>query len=162
MTYLTLVVIHVLAAMVWIGGMTFLSVAGAPVLRRVEPESLRTQLFEALGLRFRYLGWTAVALLLATGLWMLSLRGWLTWQVLGRRAFWGTPAGTAFAWKLSAVAVMIVLSAVHDVAFSPGRVRALEALPGWPRRRRWLVLSARAAAVAAIVVVIAAVKLVRS
>ena len=41
----------------------FLGVVGAPVLRRVEPPALRQRLFHELGLRFRTVGWWAVAVL---------------------------------------------------------------------------------------------------
>jgi len=35
------VTIHVLAAMVWLGGMLFFAAVGAPVLRKVESPQLR-------------------------------------------------------------------------------------------------------------------------
>ena len=41
MLYYASVSVHVLAAMLWLGGMFSLAVVGAPVLRRVEPPALR-------------------------------------------------------------------------------------------------------------------------
>ena len=35
------VTVHVLAAMLWLGGTFFLAAVGAPVLRKVEPPALR-------------------------------------------------------------------------------------------------------------------------
>src|SRR5690554_4486628 len=43
------VTLHVLAALLWLGGMFFLAVVGAPVLRKVEPAALRARLFQELG-----------------------------------------------------------------------------------------------------------------
>lgn len=159
--YLTMATLHVLAAITWIGGVLFLALVGAPALRRVEPASLRSALFEAIGLRFRYVGWGAVATLLVTGTWLLQLRGWLAWKVLGDGTFWATGVGRALAWKLALVTVMLALSAVHDVLLSPARARALEQAPGGAATRRRLVLLARVGALAALGVVVAAVRLVR-
>lgn len=39
------VTLHLLATMLWLGGTFFLAIVGAPVLRRVEPASLRSELF---------------------------------------------------------------------------------------------------------------------
>lgn len=160
--YFTLVTVHVLAAMVWVGGVLFLALVGAPVLRRVEPADLREQLFNRLGMRFRYVGWMAVGVLLLTGTALLWMRGWLSAEVFGAAAFWRSPAGSALGWKLGAVVAMIVLNLGHDVALSPERARALRASPSWPAKRRRMVLMARAGALAALLVVIAAVRLARS
>ena len=65
--YLANVTVHVLAALVWLGGMFFVAVVGAPVLRRVESPALRSELFRELGERFRAVGWACIALLVATG-----------------------------------------------------------------------------------------------
>ncbi len=159
--YLWLVTLHVLAAMVWIGGTIFLVLVGAPALRGVQPESLRDSLFEAVGLRFRYVGWSAVGVLLVTGVGLLWVKGWLTMQVMGSRAFWSLPLGHTLAWKLASVTVMVGLSAAHDLALSPGRVAEAKALPEWPRRRRRMRIMARAGALAALAVVVFAVRLAR-
>ena len=160
--YFTLVTVHVLAAIVWVGGVLFLALVGAPVLRRVEPPALQEELFNALGMRFRHVGWSAVAVLLVTGTWLLWSRGWLSTEVAGRAAFWRSPAGSALAWKLGAVIVMIGLNAVHDASLSPERVREMRQSPAWPATRRRMAVIARAGAVAALAVVMAAIRLARS
>jgi uncharacterized membrane protein len=73
--YFVSVTIHVLAAMLWLGGLLFLAAVGAPVLRRVEPASLRAELFERLGTQFRNVGWVAIAVLVVTGVANLYFRG---------------------------------------------------------------------------------------
>lgn len=156
------VTIHVLAAMLWLGGMFFLAVVGAPALRAVEPPALRQQLFHQLGLRFRTVGWIAIAVLLTTGVINVYYRGWLHWSgVLSEGAFWRTGVGHALAAKLSAVTLMVIFSAIHDFWLGP---RAGQMKPGSPealRLRRSSSWLARVNAILGLILVIAAVRLAR-
>src|SRR5688572_10046332 len=140
MLYYAVVTLHLLAALLWLGGMFFLGVIGAPVLRTVEPAALRQHLFQQLGLRFRSIGWVAIAILVATGVAMLHLRGLLAWSgVMGDRDFWTSAFGHALAAKLAAVSAMITVSFFHDFVLGPAAGRAA---PGSPRA---LLLRRRAA-----------------
>ena len=160
--YYVNVALHVLAAMLWLGGMFFLGVVGAPALRAIEQPALRQRLFQELGVRFRSVGWVAIAVLILTGLVNLHYRGWLHWDgVFGSAAFWRTGVGTALAIKLASVTVMIIVSAIHDFSLGPlaGRVE-----PGSPQAiafRRRAALLARVNALLGVVVVVAAVRLPR-
>ncbi|HWV44791.1 MAG TPA: hypothetical protein VN039_02010, partial [Nitrospira sp.] len=62
--YSTLVVLHILAAVTWIGGMIFLSLVLAPLVRgrKAAPEFMA--LFRSAALRFRPIVWVAIAVLL--------------------------------------------------------------------------------------------------
>ena len=152
--YLASVTLHLLAAIFWLGGMFFLGVVGAPMLRRIEPAELRQQLFHGLGVRFRTLGWWAIAVLIVTGVLNLGFRGWFAWEgVLGSRAFWTTAAGHSLAWKLVIVVTMIAVSAVHDFVLGP---RAGLAAPG--SAEAW---AARVNALAGVALVLVAVRLAR-
>jgi uncharacterized membrane protein len=159
--YLASVTIHLLAAMLWLGGTFFLAAVGAPVLRRVEPPALRADLFRRLGARFRVVGWFAIGILLATGVLNLSLRGLLDADMLTDAAFWGGPYGRILGWKLALVAAMTSLSAVHDFVLGP---RASRLAPDSPealaarRRAAWL---ARINAALGVALVAVAVRLVR-
>ena len=153
--------IHVLSAVFWLGGLFFLAVVGAPVLRRLDSRTLRAQLFAALGRRFRLVGWTLIGLLLVTGVLNLHFLGLLDPAVLGSEALWRSPIGRALAWKLSAVAVMLVLSASHDFVLGPAASRLEAGSPEADRARvkaSWL---ARLTALAGLVVVLAAIRLAR-
>ncbi len=161
--YLTLVTLHILAAITWLGGILFLAFVGAPALRRVEPPSLRAAMFEAIGMRFRVVGWGAVSVLLVTGIWLLRVRGWLSPAVLRAPDFWRSDVGTALAWKLGLVTAMVVLSLAHDVASTSMRGRAAMADDGSrASTRRWLMLLARLGALGGVGAVVAAIRLVRS
>lgn len=159
--YWIAVTLHVLAALFWLGGMFFLGVVGAPVLREVEPR-LRQQLFALLGRRFRSTGWGAIAVLLVTGPVTFHYRGLLAWDgVLGTSAFWGTAMGTAVAAKLAAVLTMIVVSLVHDFLLGPAASRMPPGSPEALRLRVRAAWLARANAFVGVLVVIAAVRLAR-
>jgi putative copper export protein len=61
--------LHVLGATIWVGGQ--LTLAGlVPVLRRISPDAPR----EA-ARRFNVIGWSAFALLVATGIWNITALG---------------------------------------------------------------------------------------
>ena len=154
--YLAAVAVHVLAAVVWLGGVFFFALVGAPVLRRVDPPELRRALFDALGRRFRVVGWVTVAILLGSGTLLLQLRGWLAPALDG--SLWPTPAGRLLGWKLAAVAGMIVTTAVHDFLLGP---RAGRAGPGAEALRRRSARWARAGALLGLVALLAAVRLAR-
>jgi copper resistance protein D len=155
------VTVHLLAALLWLGGMFFLAVVGAPVLRAVEPPELRALLFRRLGEQFRLVGWIAIAVLIVTGTANLYFRGMLSAELLTSRAFWATSYGTSLAWKLGAVAAMLVVQAVHDFRHGPAASRLPPGSPEMLRMRRTAALLARASGVLGVIVVIAAVRLAR-
>ena len=157
------VTIHVLAAMLWLGGMFFLGVVGAPILRHVEPPALRQQLFQRIGVGFRRVGWIAIGVLVITGTVNLYYRGFLRWSgVLNEPAFWASSTGHALAAKLFAVLVMLATSFVHDFLLGPAAGReaagSLRAV-GLRKQAAWL---ARVNVLFGVALVVAAVRLARS
>ncbi len=153
--------IHVLAALFWLGGMWFLALVGAPVLRRIESAELRRDIFRMLGEHFRRLGWVAIGVLVATGVLNLSMRGLLDVEILASGAFWRSRLGQALGWKLAGVAAMIVAGVVHDFYIGPAASRLEPGSPAQVRARRRAAWLARANAVLGIGVVYAAVILTR-
>lgn len=99
--YLISVTLHLFAAILWLGGMFFLALVGAPVLRRVEPASLRSELFRRI----------------------------LDAETLGSVTFWKGRYGQALAWKLVLVVAMVSLAAVHDFALGPRASRHVQGSP---------------------------------
>lgn len=98
-----LVWLHLLAAVVWIGGMLFLSLVLMPVLKQNGLAGERRLLFVALALRFRAVAWTSIFVLLLTGPLLL----------IGRGEDWRLEL------KLILVALLIALTAVHDFWLGP-------------------------------------------
>ena len=159
--YFANVTVHVLAALLWLGGMFFLAAVGAPVLRAVEPPALRAQLFARLGERFRTVGWWTIAVLIVTGTLNLHFRGMLRADVLGWAGFWSTPFGAALVWKLGAVTAMVMVSALHDFVLGPAASRLAAGSTAAVTARRRAAWLARINALLGIIVVLAAVRLAR-
>ncbi|HSU17032.1 DUF4149 domain-containing protein [Longimicrobium sp.] len=159
--YLLNVTIHVMAAMLWLGGMFFLAAVGAPALRAVEPAELRARLFAQIGRRFRGVGWGAIAVLVATGVGNLAFTGAFRGGAILRAEFWATAYGHALAWKLVSVAAMISVSALHDFWLGPLAGRLAAGTPEALRARRRAAWLARTNAAVGIVIVAAAVRLAR-
>lgn len=156
MTFIVLVTLHVAAAVTWIGGMVFLSIVLAPLIRSgTFPGS--PILFRAAALRFRPVVWTAIAVLLTTGPLLVLQRG------LGGPGGWPT----LLVAKLALVAVLLLMTVLHDLVVGP-RVSRISAIPEQERsagdRRlfrfsRWL---PRLSLLIAAAIVITAVQLARS
>ncbi len=153
--------IHLLAALLWLGGMFFLAVVGAPVLRRVEPASLRRDLFTRVGQAFRLIGWIAIGVLLVTGAGNLYFRGLLRSDLLTDAAFWDSSYGRILALKLAAVLAMLIVQAAHDFIFGPRSGRLDPLSPEGQRTRRIAAWLGRLNALAGLVVVLTAVRLAR-
>lgn len=158
------VTVHLLAALFWLGGMFFLALVGAPVLRKLDDPGLRARLFGELGRRFRSAGWWAIGVLVATGVANLHFLGVLDADALGDPAFWSSGFGRALAWKLAGVGAMIVTSALHDFVFGPRAAAARgDAADGGGDglARRIAGWMARLNALLGVAVVLAAVRLAR-
>lgn len=157
--YSTLVVLHILAAMSWVGGMIFLSLVLAPLVRgrKAAPEFMA--LFRSAALRFRPVVWTAIGILLITGPMLLSQRG----LSVTDPASW--PGIVTV--KLVLVSLLLFLTVLHDFLLGP-RVSRVSAIPESQRTSgeqmvfktaRWL---PRVSLLLALGVVIAAAVLARS
>jgi putative copper export protein len=160
--YLLSVWLHILAATTWTGGMAFLVFVVVPWLRRGDRARAAAVLRET-GSRFRIVGWSCFAVLAATGTFNLWFRGVHAADIV--RADWlRTPFGQALAAKLSAFALVLAVSAVHDFAVGPRAARAAEREPGSPRAerlRRAASRLGRANALLALIAIAAAVVIVR-
>lgn len=160
--FYTILTIHLLAAMTWIGGMLFLSLVAAPTFRGLEP-SLRARLFTSVGRQFRWVGWASIAVLVSTGFMNLLHYGVSPHDVL-TSSFWGTQFGTRLAFKLVLVTAMLALTAIHDFILGP-RSTALSAGGADPARagsyRRRVSWLARFSLVLAVLVVWVSVGLSR-
>lgn len=151
-----LLVIHVLAAIVWIGGMIFIALILAPVTRAL-PEAERTALFGVIGQRFSRVGWICLALLAATGTAYVAVYAPNLEFLLASRA------GPILAIKLLFVIALAVLSWLHDFVYGPKQVELTakiargEAEPGLrdtvARLRRQVRLVAQLSLVLALIVV---------
>lgn len=109
--YRLFALLHILAAVTWVGGMLFLSLVLAPLVRsrKAAPEFMA--LFRSAALRFRIVAWVAIGVLLLTGPMLLSQRGIAltvpsSWPHIVRL-------------KLALVGVLLVLTVLHDLVLGP-------------------------------------------
>lgn len=161
--YILSVWLHILAAATWLGGMLFLALAVVPLLRRPEYGGIAAPLVHWLGVRFRWIGWVCLGLLVLSGTFNLIYRGY-GWDDVWSGRLWQGPFGQALGIKLALVAVIFVMSAVHDFRIGPRATALWQANPASPeakRLRRQASWIGRLNLILALVVVALAVILVR-
>lgn len=121
--------LHILAAVVWIGGMAFLGIVLIPVLRDPSLRAQAVPLIQRTGRRFRNLGWTCLVILVVTGI--INLGRWgVDWARFTNGVFWSSTWGRILAVKLGLVAATLVLSLLHDLVFGPRAAAKLREVPG--------------------------------
>jgi len=109
--------IHMLAAVVWLGGMVFLSVVLVPIFTRGTFGADRRILFQALARRFRVIVWVMIGILVLSGPLLVSSRT----GTLEEPQAWRSVLHL----KLWVAAGLVLLTAVHDFWLGPlgGRLR---------------------------------------
>ncbi len=109
--------LHIMAAIAWVGGMIFLTLVVVPVERGIADPRLRYDLVNKIGVRFKYLGWGSIFILIATG----------TYNILQKVSSWddlvATGYGKTLLVKLVIVSVMFSLSILHDFFLGPKLVQ---------------------------------------
>lgn len=155
------VFLHLVAAAVWVGSMVFLSLVLVPVARRLPPKE-RAALIAQVGARFRPVGWTALAVLVLTGVVNAAYRG-VTWEGIVTGRVLGGTWGRTLAVKVALVVVLLGLSALHDFVIGPAssRLMAQQITPQALRVRRQAAWLGRITLLLALAVVLLAVFLVR-
>lgn len=153
------VYLHVISAIVWVGGILFLGLIAVPALRRLDDER-RSQLLDDIGTRFRNFGYTFLTISVITGVIQAGYRGATVANVLNGTFFQST-FGRNLALKLLFVALMVGVSISHDFFVGPAAVRANRAGQDTTRLRKTASWLARVTALLALIVIAYAVKLVR-
>jgi len=113
-----IVLVHVISAMVWLGGMFFLSLVLFPALKKFEPGEKRTRVISLTANRFRKVSWIAIFILLVTGIFNVLNLG-ITTETIFSGGFLSSQLGKILSIKVSLVLVMIILSASHDFILGP-------------------------------------------
>ncbi len=161
--YFWSVVVHILAAVMWVGGMLFLVFVLMPALKNMEDARLRAKLIRVTGIRFRSVGWACLAVLLVTGFLNLLARG-VSPETLADPAFWTTGYGKTLGWKVLLFLVILSLSATHDFLIGPraGQLQRRDAGGRETQRLRFMATwFGRLNLVLSIIVVLLGVMLVR-
>jgi len=129
----TLRIVHLMSAMVWVGGTVVLVFVGVPAIRALEGEARATAM-RTLGRRWRPLGWSAMGIAILSGLWLTHLHGGLSSGALS------TGFDRTLILKSVLVALLVVGGLIHDYVLGPRLQRELRAgEPQAPATRRRLI-----------------------
>jgi uncharacterized membrane protein len=102
------VIVHLLAAMVWVGGSVALVFAGVPAIRVLEGDP-RARAMRELGLRWRPLGYSALGVAVLTGVVLAS----------HDRRDARSPFDTVLWVKVGLTAALVVVSYLHNYVYGP-------------------------------------------
>jgi putative copper resistance protein D len=108
------VVLHVLGATVWVGGTVALTFIAVPVIRRLTGET-RQQAMRGIGERWRPIGWSALLLLVATGVPLAA-------EVLPDG---GADAAAVFGAKAGSFLMLLAFAYAHDFVLGPRLAREI-------------------------------------
>ena len=126
------VFLHILSAIIWIGGMLFMAMIVVPVTRKPDFQALAGRLFTEMGTKFRNVGWACLILIFITG--FLNLTGRFgSMGIMSDPAFWTGPFGGALASKISIFILIVLMSIVHDFFIGPKAAKLLAQNPDDPK-----------------------------
>ncbi|MBI2487463.1 MAG: CopD family protein [Deltaproteobacteria bacterium] len=115
----TIVFIHVLAAIIWLGGMFFIAlVMVLPVLKNFETHQKRIEVLSATARRFRVVSLVAIPILLITGVLNAVNRG-VTAEMISNGSLFLSYFGNILTVKVMLVFIVLVLSTIHDFILGP-------------------------------------------
>jgi putative copper resistance protein D len=163
--HISIVLIHVLAAIIWLGGMFFIALVAVPILRKIEPPAKRSEILSVTAKRFRVLSWIAISVLLVTGVINAINRG-VTIDLISMGGLLSSHFGKVLTVKVILVLIMVVLSAIHDFILGPQLTKLIssslhnpDSLQSLKIRRRYVSWLARTNVMLGILVVACAVML---
>ncbi len=125
------VFIHVLSAIVWLGGMFFIALVIVPAFKNFEPKEIKTEIISLSATRFRKIGWIAMIILLITGILNIGNRG-ITFEMISSGSFYSSTFGKVLVFKLILFFTMIILSAIYDFILGPRYTRSALIKPSNP------------------------------
>jgi uncharacterized membrane protein len=154
--------LHLLAAIVWIGGLAFISMVLVPTLRAPGLRAQAVLLLRTAGRKFQRVAYASLVTLAVTG--TLNLYFKAGGSAAAAIALLPTEYGHLLIAKVLLVVAIVALSLYHDFAVGPAAARALEADPAGAaalslrKRASWL---GRANMLLSLVVMTLALLLVR-
>lgn len=115
--YRICIALHFLAFSLWLGHMFVWSLIVGPALKKLQPPE-KAELLRERSLYMGGLGWYALTVLVATGLYLLSVRG-IAPAMLFNASTYAGPIGTALAIKLCLVLLMIGYQSIFSHRSAP-------------------------------------------
>lgn len=110
---------HIISAILWIGGMLFLTLVLAPFLQSLQDPTEKSRIYQVVGKKYRFWGWAAIVTLLVTGPIILFKIYGVYPQAAFSAPFHSSPLGRAVSVKLGLVAIIVISSFTHDFWLGP-------------------------------------------
>jgi uncharacterized membrane protein len=126
--------LHLAAAVVWIGGLAFISIVLVPTLRDAKLRSQAVILLRTAGRKFQRVAYLSFVVLIVTGALNVYLKAGGSFAAAA--ALLPTTYGRLLITKVLVVAAIIAISLYHDFAVGPAAARALEVDAGSAEARR--------------------------
>ena len=134
--YFFLVLVHILAATAWIGGMLFIAAVVVPYARRLKDRAAAADLIQVTGKLYKRVGHSALGLLILTGFALLPARGVPHGKLFDLDLWTTNPNAQILGLKLILFVVMVGLGIYHDIAVGPRATELMRTSPGSPEALR--------------------------
>ena len=131
-------VLHVLAVVVWIGGLSIVTTALLPAIRRGELGGNWLAAFQAIERRFVWQARIAILLVGGTGVYMIEAAD--LWFRFSSPAFWWMHAMVGL-WVVFAIGLFLVEPLILDRRLHALAIRRPAATFAWLARVHWLLLT---------------------
>ncbi|HMB99096.1 MAG TPA: DUF4149 domain-containing protein [Balneolaceae bacterium] len=128
--------IHIIFAMLWIGGMLFTAMILVPASRRPLFDGKRGEFFQIVGTLFSKSSWMIFVIMIITGIAALLGKGFSADQLMNIE-FWRTAYGKILMSKLNIFVYVLLISAIHDFWLGPKAVRLMDEMPGDKKTERY-------------------------
>jgi len=120
-----IVFIHVISAILWLGGMFFIALVMVPSLRKLGSRETRTEILSNSARRFRTVSWVAIPILVMTGI-MNSINRGVSLHSISSGELFSSTFGKILLIKVSLVIMIIFLSILHDFILGPRLVESIK------------------------------------
>jgi uncharacterized membrane protein len=122
--------LHIVAVTVWVGPQFFLFIAAVPAIRTIEDAHVRAQVMRRIVTRYGWMAWTAMLVIVLTGISNLFQTGedapFDLWDFDYR---WGT----LFRDKMIIVGLIVALTALHTFVIGPRQLRIADQMDADPK-----------------------------
>ncbi|MCW7495917.1 hypothetical protein EHQ96_08645 [Leptospira levettii] len=126
-TYFICLTLHILSAMVWVGGMIFYVIVVMPVIRNQKLKDQKLTLLQLTAIQFRKISYTLFFILITSGFGILFSKGLLREDNLF--TFFTSSIGFMFSLKIGLFGFLFVSSVYHDFVSGPKTFLYLESDP---------------------------------
>lgn len=122
--------IHLITAMVWIGGMLFMVMVLMPTMRQPDFKEQAPAIIGHAARKFKRIGWSCLLVLFVTGITNLIFKGF--GDSLHTGGFWQLPYAHMLATKIVLLLIIVCMSVYHDLKMGPATIEAMKANPDAP------------------------------